>query len=1082
MARKQTTPFVSFDEQLILFRFFLRELKLDGLSDIAAKLNSVEYEGTNESGNTYFFEYIARICKLRGATISTDKLRLYDENICRHTRQIGDKRGGINWKYFQYISLLFTEMYLDRYFSDKEAFCAELNTFMSDIRNNSLGRIDFTPYTSDKMNKLAFMCATGSGKTLIMHVNILQFLQYFRRAQRINGHLSINKVIVLAPNEGMSTQHLDELKLSSISASLFEKDRGMLTQKQDVIVIDMNKLKEEGKVKTVSVDSFEQNNLVLVDEGHRGLSGNIWYDYRTRLSADGFAFEYSATFKQALNANSTKDDERALMEEYGKCILMDYSYKYFYEDGYGKDYRIYNLSGNNEEEQRHIYLTGCLLSFYQQMKLYEMKHDDILPFMIDKPLLVFVGNRVTTPVKKSNLTQAEKDLLTDVEEVLAFLDKFVRDRAVSIRRIRAVMDDDTGLIDANGRELFYQDFNALKEFFGDKPDATQIYVDMLHLVFNSDTSADEPRLHLENLRQCNGEIGLKIGELGDYFGVISIGDTAGLIKNCEAQGMITKNEEFVSESLFEEINRCDSKVNILIGSRKFTEGWNSWRVSTMGLINFAKGEGSQAIQLFGRGVRLKGYKGCLKRSRRLDFSGVVPPKHIEDLETLTIFGVKAQYMEDFKKYLEMEGAPTNNTLREFTLPVVSRWDEVKDKKLHVIKVKGGFNFKKQAKRLILDKPDNGFLRYLIKSKTVLDCRSKIQTIDSTFSWKIAVEQEEHVLPQDKLKLLNYDRIFEELEQYKAEKTYYNICIVKEKLIDILKAEGWYALLIPKNQLEINSIAKLEAAADYAVMALKSYMDKFFKYEKERWEAPLLEYTELTENDNNFVHEYSITYAQQNSTDHTGNELEAFITEISKILDENNGLDAYKKDAFRGRLVLFDFRYHLYAPLVCLEKSNLKIQISPVSINEDEMKFVDYLKKYVDEHNADLTGKSLYLLRNKSKVGMGFFEAGNFYPDYILWIDTDDAQYISFIDPKGLLHIHFDDPKIDFYKTIKELEIRMTPTAGDKKIVLNSFIMSSTPSAQLRQWWNMDKPQREEHNVYTLDDSECVDTMMTKILG
>ena len=258
MARKQTTPFVSFDEQLILFRFFLRELKLDGLSDIAAKLNSVEYEGTNESGNTYFFEYIARICKLRGATISTDKLRLYDENICRHTRQIGDKRGGINWKYFQYISLLFTEMYLDRYFSDKEAFCAELNTFMSDIRNNSLGRIDFTPYTSDKMNKLAFMCATGSGKTLIMHVNILQFLQYFRRAQRVNGHLSINKVIVLAPNEGMSTQHLDELKLSSISASLFEKDRGMLTQKQDVIVIDMNKLKEEGKVKTVSVmEAFE---------------------------------------------------------------------------------------------------------------------------------------------------------------------------------------------------------------------------------------------------------------------------------------------------------------------------------------------------------------------------------------------------------------------------------------------------------------------------------------------------------------------------------------------------------------------------------------------------------------------------------------------------------------------------------------------------------------------------------------------------------------------------------------------------------------------------------------------------------
>src|SRR3546814_19182052 len=50
----------------------------------------------------------------------------------------------------------------------------------------------------------------------------------------------------------------------------------------------------------------------------------------------------------------------------------------------------------------------------------------------------------------------------------------------------------------------------------------------------------------------------------------------------------------------------DSRLNVLIGSRKFTEGWSSWRVSTMGLLNMGQGEGSQIIQLFGRGVRLKG--------------------------------------------------------------------------------------------------------------------------------------------------------------------------------------------------------------------------------------------------------------------------------------------------------------------------------------------------------------------------------------------------------------------------------------------------------------------------------------------
>ena len=1071
MAKKSAKQ-VSFDDQLVLFRYFLHELKIDSLGALSEKLNNTEFEGTNESGNTYFCNYITRICKMRGAAISAEKLRLYDENICHHTHQINEKRGVFHWKYFQYVALLFTEMYLDRYFSNAAGFCDDLNAWLKEKRNESLGLIDFEPYTPEKLNKLAFMCATGSGKTLIMHMNILQYLHYFKRAKRLNSRLSINKVIVLAPNEGMSKQHLEELELSSIPAVIFEKDHGFTTRRGDVIVVDMNKLKEEGKVKTVSVDSFEQNNLVLVDEGHRGLSGDVWYDYRTRLSAEGFAFEYSATFKQALNANAKKDDERALMEEYGKSIIMDYSYKYFYSDGYGKDYRIYNLQSSIDTEQRQLYLVGCLLSYYQQIKLFDSKQDELQEFRIEKPLLVFVGNRVTAKTSKNEMT--------DVEEVLDFINSFVSNRAISIARINAVLKDDTGLIDGNGNELFYQDFEALKEAFGTDPNPADIFSDLLRLVFNAEGAGDEPRLHMENLRQVPGEIGLKIGELGEYFGVISIGDTTGLIKNCEKKSIVVKTEEFVSESLFRSINDRSSNIKVLVGSRKFTEGWNSWRVSTMGLINFAKGEGSQAIQLFGRGVRLKGYEGCLKRSRKLDIQ-IATPKHIELLETLTIFGVKAQYMEDFKSYLELEGAPTNDNIREFHLPVISRFDAVKSKKLHVIKVKNGANFKKQARRLILDVPDEGFLRYLGKSKTIIDCRSKIQTIDSTFSFELKSMPQEQVIPKEKLNLLDYRRIFEELEQYKSEKKYFNISIVQEKLISILQTDGWYGLLIPQNYLDITSLAKLEAITDYAIMALKSYMDKFFKYEKERWEAPLLEYATLDADDSNFVDEYTITYAQQHALDTTGEELETFITEITAILQANNGLDEYKKNSFRGRMVVFDFKSHLYAPLICLEKSNLKIQVSPVALNSDEMVFVDHLKEYVETHGDVLEGKSLYLLRNKSKVGMGFFEAGNFYPDYILWIDTDDKQYISFIDPKGLMHVHPDDPKVEFYRTIKELEVRLAPTAEGKTVILNSFIMSGTPSSQLRQWWNMDRLQREEKNVYTLDNSECVDLMIEKIL-
>jgi hypothetical protein len=51
-----------------------------------------------------------------------------------------------------------------------------------------------------------------------------------------------------------------------------------------------------------------------------------------------------------------------------------------------------------------------------------------------------------------------------------------------------------------------------------------------------------------------------------------------------------------------------------IGSKKFIEGWDCWRVSAMGLMHVGRAEGTQIIQFFGRGVRLKGYVWSLKRS------------------------------------------------------------------------------------------------------------------------------------------------------------------------------------------------------------------------------------------------------------------------------------------------------------------------------------------------------------------------------------------------------------------------------------------------------------------------------------
>lgn len=1081
-AKKNTAPAFPWSDQLILFRYFLDQFGENSLASLSGRMNRKEYEGVGEDGNTHFFHELDSLLQRQGAAakLSRDMLKEYDEKICRYVKQIGKTRGGIRLKYFQYMACLFTEMYLNGYFLCRDELIAELNAYAEKMKKQTSSAVDIELFTAANMNKLAFMCATGSGKTLIMHINILQFQHYLEKAKTAKKSVEINKIILLAPNEGMANQHLEELRLSNISAEAFVKG-GFGTTETVVSVIDMNKLKEEGKEKTVSVDSFEQNNLVLVDEAHRGLAGDVWYDYRSRLSAEaekgGFAFEYSATLKQAMKSNkpgnALNEEWKKRLDEYFRSIIIDYSYKFFYGDGYGKEYRIYNLRESIDEEQRQLYLVGCLLSFYQQLKLFTDKYKEYTPFQIEKPLLVFVGNRVTA--------KTSKDEMTDVEEVLDFIDTFVNRKEKTIGRIHAVLNGNTGLMDGAGCELFSQNFNALSSLFDGSPNAEDVYKGVLRLVFNSDAASDEPRLHVLNLRRVSGEIALRIGTDGEYFGVISIGDTTGLIQNCEAKGIVAGNEEFASDSLFRNINAPDSNIKVLVGSRKFTEGWNSWRVSTMGLINFAKGEGSQAIQLFGRGVRLRGYNGCLKRSRRLDDRSVVVPRNIELLETLTIFGIKAQYMEDFKKYLEKEDMPPNEKPHEYTLPVLSRYTPEKHKQLRVIKVKEGVSFKKQAARLLLRAPNADFERYLNKNKVLIDCRSKVQTLESTFSQQIHSVPEEHTIPADFVPFLDFDRILDELETYKNEKFYYNISMSVEGIAEALNVNGWYALIIPKQHITPNSMEKLSILTDFAVMVLKSYLDKLYKYEKDKWEAPYLEYRELEASDDNFVDEYTFSYFDGCDNDTTSASIENFVNNLTKLMNDNSGIPAteYEKSALNGALIAFDFRSHLYAPLIYLQAGSLKLSVSPVSLNEDEKCFVDKLKEYVEENTGVFQGKNLYLLRNKSKVGMGFFEAGNFYPDFVLWIDEQNTQYISFIDPKGLMRLQWTDPKIEFSTTIKGLQSRLQPKNG-KKIVLNSFIISGTSSADLEQWWEKTQADLRAKNVFCLDKSDCVGVMIAKI--
>ena len=232
----------------------------------------------------------------------------------------------------------------------------------------------------DDLNKFAFWMATGSGKTLTMHLNYLQFLHY-------SGSDRLDNIILITPNEGLSAQHMEEMTASGIPSARFGEGGLLSGHPRTVRVTEITKLveKRKGKGKGVSidVDAFGDRNLVFVDEGHRGASGEAWRSVRDAVAARGFTFEYSATFGQAL---ATARDNKLTLD-YGKSIVFDYSYRYFHRDGFGKDFRVLNVTGTEPPpEFTDLLLLGSLLSFYEQLRSYRDNASDLRAYNLEQPL------------------------------------------------------------------------------------------------------------------------------------------------------------------------------------------------------------------------------------------------------------------------------------------------------------------------------------------------------------------------------------------------------------------------------------------------------------------------------------------------------------------------------------------------------------------------------------------------------------------------------------------------------------------------------------------------------------------------
>ena len=1036
------TPPLRFDQKLVLLQWMLSLFGKTEFSQLAQHLKAPELEGLTEDNGHKFLTAMTNLWEF--PEFPGDTLAGYDQNIVKHLLQLNRLRAEpIRWKYFQWLTLLFTEIYLDRFFRTPEELLADVNRFVERFNADKSGGDRVPGYEPADLRKLAFWNATGSGKTLLMHTNILQYRHYLALYGRAKN---LNRIILLTPNEGLSRQHLAEFEQAGMDAELFNKDGSSLFLGRNIEIIDIHKLREDSGEKTVAIDAFESNNLVLVDEGHRGSSGREtgrWMDARRRLCENGFSFEYSATFGQAVKAGGNRD----LEQQYAKCILFDYSYKYFYGDGFGKDYRILNLADDDDMGRRKLYLTACLLAFYQQQRVYRDKTGEFRAFLLENPLWVFVGASVNA------VRSEEKRKVSDVVDILLFLAEFVKDRRGSVALLHRLLGGRPGLLDQRGHEIFANTFAYLSQC---RMTGAQAFDDILKVLFNAPVQA---ALHVENLTGTDGEIALRLGECAP-FGLINVGDAANLCKLCQEHStMLVVNSREFSGSLFALLDKPDSTVNLLIGSKKFTEGWNSWRVSTMGLMNVGKTEGSEIIQLFGRGVRLKGLNMSLKRSGKL--IGITRPDQIGVLETLNIFGVRAQYMQQFKEYLEEEGLPANENRLEFILPVVKN---LEGKKLKTIRLKQDVDFKRNGPKPVLgDPPAN-----LVKHPLVLNWYPKIQSRQSqgVTGAEDSGALEHGRLAAAHLAFMDMGRVYFELQDFKNERAWYNLNIPRASIAGLLGRTDWYVLYVPAAELEFTRFDRVRRWEDIAIALLKKYCDRLYNHHRLKFEKDHLEYRELNENDPNFPQEYRLSIEQS---------AQAIIENLGRLKDLIAG-GTFGKDWSFGQLEALCFGQHLYQPLLHF-KSDL-VEVTPVSLNDGEREFVCDLRKFFAQRKDFFQNRELYLLRNMSRGrGIGFFEAGNFYPDFILWLLTDGKQYVCFVDPKGLRNLEgLDDPKIRFYRTIKELENQL----ADPDVILNSFIISTTPPATVSWWHANAKTELEKRHVLFQDTDK--QTYIEKMLN
>lgn len=295
---------------------------------------------------------------------------------------------------------------------------------------------------------------------------------------------------------------------------------------------------------------------------------------------------------------------------------------------------------------------------------------------------------------------------------------------------------------------------------------------------------------------------------------------------------------------------------------------------------------------------------------------------------------------------------------------------------------------------------------------------------------------------------DWDGIYRELLTAKARQGYCNLAINKQRLIDFAYSNtDWYTLKTRKEDVTFDTFSKLANIERLFRILILAYMEQFYKRLQTVYEDEHMEMRPLNENWIPDEYVFEIDNTQEGRLwDENLRKLQQIVAKEDVPFSEVN----HWMQTVPG-FVVIAFKQHLYTPLFYdKSKGAHPFTYKPVSLGAaSEEQFVRDLQEFYNSPDGRgyFENIDLYLMRNAANKlkGIGFAQAGNFYPDFMLWLidKITGQQYLTFIDPKGLRnHELHNDPKINFCKEIKELEKKLNEGSHDK-ITLNSVILSTT---------------------------------------